>query len=169
MCMVNVLVGDNGNGKTQFLKQMLRKEGTISNIASDKSTEFVSISEEKVNELSEITGAKCSTNGSEVFVKDFKVGRRYVDIGAKLLSILTLLCREGSVLLLDEPDTHLTEDDINILTFILEYCENLFNEIWVVTHNMIMLNIESCKYYKISKGNICSISKDDAYEYINSI
>jgi hypothetical protein len=169
--MVNVLVGDNAIGKTLVLKNKLACENTVSNFANDNITRFTTLDMEKVAWMSELLGTEYKIiNNNDIAFGRMNAGGASREIPCEFRKLLILFCKSGTQLLLDEPDIHLDDDNVCDLAFLVGCCnDSIFREIWIVTHNIKMLNIEGCKYLTLNNDVLVEISKDEAYEYIDTI
>jgi Fe-S cluster assembly ATPase SufC len=167
MCVVSIIVGNNAIGKSLFLKNKL-VAGAVSNFTEDENSRIAPISEIKVHEMIKILKTDIDINNQELYFGKLYFGGKYSFVNDKFKNILTMMCKEGSILLLDEPDLHLSDSDITILSCVLENCnDKIFKEIWITTHEIGMLNIEGCRYYTLVDGCIVNIKKEEAYEYVN--
>lgn len=140
--MVTLLVGLNGQGKTIKLREIYNnlksKYMVITNLnqgysgIDGKRFSLLSNEESFINifDYHEIIKA----NDELVIITDKGENELGVPIYTKyFLDLITLLCRPGDILILDEPDFGISIDETNMLVQILHLLKDTYKEIYIVT------------------------------------
>ena len=142
--MITLLAGLNGQGKTIKLREIYSnlksKYTVITNLSrggysgiDGKRFRLLSNEESFINifDYHEIIKA----NDELVIITDDGENELGVPIYTKyFLDLITLLCRPGDILILDEPDFGISIDETNMLVQILHLLKDTYKEIYIATH-----------------------------------
>jgi hypothetical protein len=166
--MINLIVGENSSGKTVYLEKLLKekyKYGVSTNMLKiDPKIESVGFNQERVNILDEIT--ICDGINSTGQYLEFTGKKETYSL--EFIKLLSLICKDNSILILDEPDLMIEDTEGSRLAYFMSRVGHTFNEVYIVTHDELMLSIPDAKYWTVDKNmDAYEISEDEAYEFID--
>ena len=160
--MVNMYAGMSGQGKTLYLRRlqqeyMQNKVSYISNLEED-------VSYRGINDLraSIITSEVIAINNYIASVsKDDPLSKEYT-------FLLTLMARNGDVLILDTPDVLLSSWEIVSFINMLNRLGSTYTDVHIVTLNQRLLGAADQLFW-VENYNVTKISKDEIYERIGTL
>lgn len=146
--MIKFIIGENASGKTLYLDTCIEKE-----IASNENIQFITnlreanytdlkFNKARLEILEEISDVESVDTSNQILSL---IGSP-VRLSEDFLKLMTLLCRECKKAYIDEPEQGLSEYEIYLLASFLEYTEKTFDEIIIVTHSEILIQITKCIY-----------------------
>lgn len=171
--MVNMYAGMNGQGKTLYLRSlqkecMRNKVSYISNLEEDISyrglndtrTSIITSEDALVNvfDYSEVIAI---SNHIASVSKDDPLSEEYT-------SLLTLMAKNGAVLILDTPDAVLSSWEIVSFINILNRLGSTYKDVHIVTLNQRLLGAADQLFW-VENYNVTKISKDEIYERIGTL
>lgn len=168
--MINWLIGLNGAGKTVLLEEALDKEiscgkGIITNI---REVHYNCFDVQKLDALEQAENfadifdygeLKIINNKLAIINNDFNYTEQFLDI-------LTLLCREGDTLILDEPEFGLFGIEIDLLAQILQILIPFYSTGYIATHCQELLMIQPNNFYWCDKYKMEKITEEELYGHI---
>lgn len=171
--MVNMYAGMSGQGKTLYLRRlqqeyMQNKVSYISNLEED-------VSYRGINDLraSIITSEEAFVNVfdySEVIAINNYIASVSKDdpLSKEYTFLLTLMARNGDVLILDTPDVLLSSWDIVSFINMLNRLGSTYTDVHIVTLNQRLLGAADQLFW-VENYNVTKISKDEIYERIGTL
>lgn len=168
--MIKWLVGLNGAGKTVLLEEILDRE--IDNekkiITNIRKVHYNDFDIRKLNALEQSEDFEAIFDYGELKIINNKItiinnDFRYTE---KFLDILTLLCREGDTLVLDEPEFGLFGIEIDILAKIFQILIPFYSNGYVATHCQELFSVEPNNFYWCDKYKLIKITEEELYEHI---
>ena len=93
----------------------------------------------------------------EIVDSDIKYTDRFIDL-------LTLLCRKGEVLVLDEPEFGLYGIEISTMVKLFKILKESYKKAFIATHCQELLNFEDDCFYLVHEYNKYRIEGDRVYE-----
>lgn len=149
--MINLIVGENSTGKTLYLESLVKTGRELINLERlDKylNTPYNQFRLEKLRELD-----ICDVDASNPFHLSLVEPDRPLSI--EFTKLVSLMCKDGNVLLLDEPDKNLLwYEDYYFISF-LSAVSSSFKEIYVVTNDDEILDLKH-----ITKLNYMTVKKN---------
>ena len=91
-----------------------------------------------------------------------------IDFTDIFLKMLTLLCRKGDILILDEPEIGMTKWDIYYLDRTLEILIPTYKDVWIVTHNP-RLFFDADNYYWAKNYELIKITEEQLHQAVGSV
>lgn len=169
--MITLIIGQNAIGKSAYLKNRIKKSsdnGILTNIVSSEYLKNLDYNEERIQQLEDILDTDNIIRNQDLL----GIETDEVTIGQYFTRILTLICKNGSILYLDEPEFDLSYKEIGFLVWFLCRVEDTFTEMEIVTHSEILLGIPNKKVqtveYDESRKEFKLVDlKDDAYVTID--
>ena len=168
--MIKWIVGLNGAGKTVFLEQKLdsyinEKNNVITNIRKVKYKDFdvkrlALLQSEEADENIWDYGRLCISNNT---IRIYTDG---IDYTPEFLNIITLLCRKGNILMLDEPELGLYGIEIDLLVKVLELLLPTYSEGYIATHCQELFSLQPENFYWCEKYKLEKITEKKLYEHI---
>lgn len=170
--MIKIYVGLNGAGKTLKLEDIQRKQRALGKtcVSNLKKIKYKDLDQRRVGIITsdsvfanildyrEITATKeyiISTDEEYTFSQEH-------------LDILTLMCRRGSILILDEPDFGLDAWEVCTVRDILSLLSETYEEIHIVTHNDWLFPIAE-EIYWVKDYESFRISEEELYAHIGKV
>lgn len=173
--MIKIIIGQNASGKTLYLNNCIDSElmefNTIDFVTNMKDASYndVSYNQERLEILESITDVERIDTSNELLAL---IGNP-IKLSKDFLQIVTLLCKECKRVYLDEPEQGLSEYEINLLVSFLQYADNTYEEIIVVTHSELFVQIPVCKIFtpKMSETTsdivLFEVEEDQKFEVID--
>lgn len=168
--MIKWIVGLNGAGKTVLLDEMIDnalqdKEQLITN-AREVHYENFDMSKidelrrsDYYNEIFDYGNLEIVNNKLAIINTDFRYTNAFLDI-------VTLLCRNGDILILDEPELGLFGLEIDLLVKIFEVLLPLYKGGYIVTHCQELFGLYPDDFYWCDNYNLLKITEEELYEHI---
>ena len=140
--MITLIIGQNATGKSVYLKnrakEAVRKnENIISNTWDTTYLNNRGYNAERIEALEEVFDSEEITENPEYL--DIKTDE--ISIGKSFKDMLTMICREGDELYLDEPEYALNSREEAYLVSFLYRVLDTFKNIEIVTHSELFLGI----------------------------
>ena len=165
--MLKWLVGLNGAGKTVLLEEKLDdaikcNQKIVTNV---RKVHYKGFDTRKLNALKE----------SEFFEEIFDYGdleninNRIVIVNNDynytdaFMNILTLLCREGDTLILDEPEFGLFGREVDILVKVVQILVPFYTNGYIATHCQELLSVQPQNFYWCSDYKIEKLTEEELY------
>lgn len=174
--MVRMFIGLNGNGKTLMLRNIQRnlknKYSIVSNLRNykyegfDKTRLELLLTDDNFDTIFDYHEV-IKTNDKLVILTSEDDGEKEV-YSSYFTNILTLLCRKGDILILDEPEYGLYSDEIKALCDILELLKETYVNIFIATHCSRLFYL-SDKAFWIENYVAKEITEEELYEHIGKI
>ena len=174
--MIKIIIGQNASGKTLYLdnvvEEMSQGDGEIdfvTNLADQHIFDHVPFLPDKVEILCEILQAE-RVDTSCVILTPVESP---VVLGREFIEIITLLCKDVKAVYLDEPEQGLSEYEMSILCTLIQYFSRFFEEIIIVTHSELFVQMVNCRYFtvvmdeKTADVELIQVSEDDKFEIID--
>jgi ABC-type uncharacterized transport system ATPase subunit len=83
--------------------------------------------------------------------------------------MLDMLCRSGSILILDRPDREVEARAINALYEIILCISETFDEVWVVTNCVDMIECEHVNCFVIRSGELVQLTNEEAHKILEEV
>lgn len=165
--MIKWLVGLNGAGKTVLLEEELDNaindnKKIVTNIRPVSYKGFDTrkinalINSEFFEEIFDYGDLEIKNNRIVIANNDFNYTEHFLDI-------LTLLCREGDTLILDEPEFGLYGIEIDILAKILQILIQFYADGYIATHCQELLSVQPQNFYWCSNYGIRKLTEEELY------
>lgn len=168
--MINLIIGKNALGKTVYLNKLKDKndlDKIITNLITFRYIKNEKYNQERLDILQELLLADeiIPTNPKLTIVKpDFEISQEFIDI-------MTLLCKDRNLVLIDEPNKGLTPHERFRLISFLAQTAHTFDSVYIVTHYEGMLAIPNINIYTVDKYNnelnLIQLNRGEAYEVID--
>ena len=154
--MIKWIIGLNGSGKTVYLEKLLDKEvDNCSKIITNiRQTHYSGFNADRLELLKQYD------------FYDIAIKRDDFEFTDYFLDVLTLLCRNGDTLILDEPDYGLYGMDINFLCDILEVLVDTYKKGYIATHCQQLFGINPDSFYWCNDYSLRKLKEQDLYGYI---
>lgn len=164
------VIGNNGSGKTVYLE----------NLAEDLSGSGKTV----VTNVKEVTYQGISNKRFELLTTDEAYEKlRFIDVrlgdtGLSLVSsydevstdafakLLTLLCRNGDYLVLDEPEYGLSLAEQYVMVYVFQILLPTYKDFVIATHCTIFMSLDTSDWYFCKDYKLSSILEDNLYGYI---
>jgi len=168
--MMKWLVGLNGAGKTVILEEALEEainagERIVTNIRNVhyngfdmKKVDALEMSE-NLEDIFDYGELKIINNKVLVVNNDFSYTEEF-------LNVLTLLCREGDTLILDEPEFGLFGIEIDILVKVFNVLSPFYKKGYIATHCQELFTVQPDNFYWCKKYDMEKITEEELYEHI---
>lgn len=164
------IIGLNGSGKTVYLDNQIdeykKKGSTIENVRNTK--QYSGFDEHRIALLEEMENYDIITNYGELRVINNKLeiitdGITYTEY---FFNLITLLCRKGDYLILDEPEFGLYGMELSSLVEILMTLLPTYKDGIIATHCQKLLCIEPNNFYWCKDYKLTKIAEENLYEHI---
>lgn len=163
--MINYIIGSNSLGKSMYLRKMCQAFSNKMLVTNLVYTDYAKIPYDiKMVECIEDTYGCDVQLGSVVLVNNLG----YVQNKAMQV-IESLMMKDASVFILDEPEFGVDNEDIGILFRLLEEMRNLKKEVWVSTHNIDLILTEGVNVYTLCDGILTEVRREDIEEIMDKI
>lgn len=169
--MVDWIVGLNGGGKTVYLEKMIDNEldngsKIITNI---RQPYYKGFNADRIKLLEQYDFYDILTDYGEIEVINNRLAIKRDDFEFTdyFLDILTLLCRNGDTLILDEPEYGLYGMEINFLCEILEVLVDTYKKGYIATHCQQLFGINPDNFYWCSDYKLRKLKEHELYGYIS--
>lgn len=154
--MITIIVGNNAIGKSAYLKNKVKNRVGITENIIYNGIEFETVLKyreyngDRINELQEVLDADEIVEN----VKELTASNTEIEFTGSFRDIVSVICREGNELYLDEPEYGLNDVEISYLVKFIYRILDTFDNIEIVTHAELFLTIlESNKKTIIVKNN----------------
>lgn len=90
-----------------------------------------------------------------------------------ILQIITILCKDFKRMYIDEPEQGLSEYEINLLCLFLQLTEETYEEIVIVTHSELLIQMPCYELYTLKMSEtttdieLISVGEDEKFEIID--
>lgn len=170
--MINLIVGENSTGKTLYLKSLAKSNKGLTNL--ERLDMYINVPYNKSRLKSLRALDICDVDESNPYILSLAEPDR--PLTTKFIELVTLMCKEGDILMLDEPDKGLLwYEDYHFISFLLSVSGS-FKDIYIVTHDdeMMVLSVMNKANFmtvKKDKGTVISynITKEQANELIDKV
>lgn len=150
--MVKIIVGQNCLGKSVYLEKLLctvNVERLNTNVAEVCLNSDLGYNQERVDSLDDVI--ECGTiylgdNSISITDLDFRVSKAFEDI-------VTVVCREGDYLYLDEPEYGLNSWEVAKLMCLIARVAETFTDVQIVTHDETFFGILDKSVYTVQYVN----------------
>lgn len=168
--MLTLIIGKNASGKTIYLNSLLFKFKS-SNIITNLLDKDYIVNTKFNEERKEVFRKLMLADKIEEVNNKFKFQNPYFEPSDEFNNLMSLLCRDRKILLLDEPDRDITYNEKNILINFLAFTYKTYDQIYIVTHDEEMLNLPKYELIAIKKINgefiPMKVNEEDADEVID--
>ncbi len=170
--MITIIVGNNAIGKSAYLKNKVKNRVSITENVIYNSTEFETVLKnrtynyDRIEELLEVLDAEEIIDN----VRELTALNSEIELTGSFRDIVTVICREGDELYLDEPEFGLSDIEISYLVRFIYRILDTFKHIEIVTHAELFLTILEANKKTIVVKNNCFETVDiegDAYAVID--
>lgn len=146
--MIKFIIGENASGKSLYLDNIIKAD-----LDNHSEVEFVTNTYEIKNDnieydkdrlsvLEDISGAEeIDTSNSLLAIVESPV-----KLSKEFLQLMTILCQKCKRAYLDEPEQGLSEYEINILSSFLMQAGRTYEDMVIVTHSELLIQIPNCVY-----------------------
>lgn len=165
--MIKWIVGLNGSGKTVYLENITDKEidnkSTI--VTNIRKPHYKGFNETRVNLIrsSDFCTELTDYGDIEIINNRLSIKRDDFEFTEYFLDIITLLCRNGDTLILDEPEYGLYGIEISFLRDILEVLIGTYKKGYIVTHCQSLFCIEPDNFYWCDNYALKKIEENELY------
>lgn len=167
--MITLPIGNNAIGKTEYLRKILKSYRFDDVITNMRPKEYIlneTHNQERLDILSDI-----------LISEDIKPAKYQLiindpcfELSTKFLELMTLLCRNRDIMILDNPDAELTFEEKSVIISFLARTTHTYKQVFIVTHNEKMLCLKA-KFYTVEKRDgdffLKEVSDADAYKVID--
>ncbi len=176
--MINIYIGENGQGKTLLLEDYIdnidNKESIVTNFVDILGLDIRKLSKERLSIVLDEYNSGKLFDGYDVAVKNGKIipdvdTKEYSD---EYIDIITLLCKDGDILVLDEPDMGLDLQETSKLQLALIMLIPTYKNVRIAFHSQSLLGMEDfidINYYWVQNYKAISITEEQVYEAIGTI
>ena len=168
--MINWIVGLNGSGKTVYLEKVLDKEVDSGSkiITNIRQTYYSGFNADRLELLKQYDFYDILTDYGEIEAINnrLSIKRDDFEFTEYFLDILTLLCRNGDTLILDEPEYGLYGMEINFLCDILEVLVDTYKKGYIATHCQQLFGINPDNFYWCSDYKLRKLEEHELYGHI---
>lgn len=159
--MVRLIIGQNAIGKSVYIKNKAKKElekcdKILCNIWDSKYLINITYNEDRIEALYDILDAEEITENRECLL----IKSNICEFSQSMLKIVSLICKEGSKLYLDEPEYGLTNREIGYLVAFIYNIMDTFDEVEIVTHSEL--------FFGIQEAEVVTVSLDKNKKYVIS-
>ena len=168
--MINLIIGNNAIGKTAYLNILIKKYGIdniTTNLRSDTYFQYIKYNEERVQILQTLLSANKIEHNLTYL--DIKNPDRVLTLN--FLKLVTTICRDRDILILDDPEKDLTYMEKNFLLTFLDNISTTFSEMFISTHYECMLSLDNMSTYTVLKEGetftLKNVAKEDMYAVID--
>lgn len=167
--MLTLIIGQNAIGKSVYIKEeakraMQEDENVLCNFISSDYLKNIRYNQERIEILGDLLDANEIKQSAEMLFID-----RDMPITKKFTEIVTLICKNGDRLFLDEPEYKLHDREIGMLVAFIYRVADTFKQIEIVTHSELFLGILSAEIKTVKKDKYRYVLTDleDAYDTID--
>lgn len=170
--MINLIVGENSTGKTLYLESLIKTGKELTNL--ERLDKYLNVPYDKlrVERLRDLY--ICDVDASNPFVLGLAEPDR--PLTPNFIELVSLMCKEGDTLLLDEPDKDLQWYENNYFISFLLSISSSFKDIYIATHDdgifgLSIIDKATFMTVKKDKGTVIpySITKEQAHELIDKV
>lgn len=169
--MINWIIGLNGSGKTVYLEKVLDKEVDSGSkiITNIRQTHYSGFNADRLELLKQYDFYDILTDYGEIEVINNRLAIKRDDFEFTdyFLDIITLLCRNGDTLILDEPEYGLYGMEINFLCDILEVLVDTYKKGYIATHCQQLFGINPDNFYWCSDCKLKKLTEHELYGTID--
>ena len=171
--MLNIVIGRNASGKTFYLERLIKKYGITNvntNLANRDDTYDIPYNKQRIEILKNVMDADEIHEQRSVLSIS---GDLIDDISPEFLELVSLICRDKDILLLDEPFKLIRDNEYGWLLDFLAQVQLTYSKIVIVTHNELALGLPDICIMTIkmedTDSNISQIpvTEDMAYAVID--
>ena len=168
--MIKWIIGLNGSGKTVYLEKLLDKQfDNCSKIITNiRQTHYSGFNADRLELLKQYDFYDILTDYDEIEVINNRLAIKRDDFEFTdyFLDVITLLCRNGDTLILDEPEYGLYGMEINFLCDILEVLVDTYKKGYIATHCQQLFGINPDSFYWCNDYSLRKLKEQDLYGYI---
>lgn len=146
--MLTLYAGVNGQGKTILLQKRINSALSKGEIVATnmKKIPYTKYSEERIRLLTNFE----LTERIFDFVQFELINNQIVALDTddlnwkysnQFMELLNIICSQGDILVLDEPDAELSDIEIRHLIGLIDLIRNTYKEIYLATHNKKMFSL----------------------------
>ena len=168
--MIKWIVGLNGSGKTVLLEDELEEEinknsKIITNLKNityrdfDKNRIDMLVGHDDYVDIFDYGDIEINNNEMTITENGHEYSKNF-------LNILSLLCRKGDVLILDEPEFGLYGVEMMMLGRIINILSNTYKNGLIATHCQYLFPNDSDNFYWCKEYKLEKISEDELHEHI---
>jgi len=173
--MIKFIIGKNASGKTLYLnncvKQDLNSNEDIEFVTNLKDTNYQDVDYDyrKIEILEEISHADSIDTSNELLA----LIESPVKLSKEFLQLVTILCKKCKRAYIDEPEQGLSEYEINLLASFLQYTNKFFEEIVVVTHSELLIQVTGCRLLTVKMDEfttdiqLLEVSEEKKFEIVD--
>lgn len=170
--MVTMVLGENASGKTLYIKKKCKE--LASKYKMDVVTNLIKVPYDGIDEkryqlLSDEEAYEYIWDCREI---DKSTGVITIEGGSVFseyfLNIVTLLCRKGDYLILDEPEFDLLSREINMLYKICELILPTYKEVHIATHQQWLFGLAD-RWLWVQDYKVKEISEEEVYAHIGTL
>jgi len=164
------VIGDNGSGKTVYLENLVEELGSSNKtiVTNVKDVFYRGINDERFEllrtdeayERLRYTDVRLGDNGLSL-VNSYD--EPLTDAFAKLL---TLLCRNGDYLVLDEPEYGLSLAEQYVMVYVFLILLPTYKDFVIATHCTVFMCLDTTDWHYCEDYKLSSILEDNLYGYI---
>ena len=169
--MLRLVVGQNAIGKSVYLNDQLLLNSSNVNINTNLAdADFLcsrDYDDERVEHLEEVLDL-CDIYLGESRIK---ITNCEVDVSITFEEIITIICKQGDYLYLDEPEYGLKDWEITRLFNLIIRVADSFKEVIIVTHNELFLGVPDKEVCTVEWQNssyvLKPVEEDKIYDTID--
>lgn len=169
--MTEWYIGENGTGKTVLLEEILDREiekgfKVITNLRNIKYDGF---DEDRINLIRNYDDFNLLFDYHEIKVNSndrMEVVDSEIKYTDSFINLLTLLCRKGDVLILDEPEFMLYGIEISSMVELFEILKESYKKAFIATHCQELLDFEDDCYYLLHDYKQYKLEEDQIFKCI---
>lgn len=171
--MVRLIIGKNAAGKTLYLENMIKRYELFevnTNMRDKIYTYQIPYNKKRIEILKECLETEdISENSLSLGIAN---STAYM-ISTELLELLTLICRDRNILILDEPLKKLSAYEYEVFIKVIAWVQDTYTDIYIVTHNELALAIPGKQCYTVEMDQetnhvrLIEIAKENELEVID--
>lgn len=170
--MITLIIGQNAIGKSVYINNkakeaLKRNENIICNVWDTTYLDNRQYNTQRIEALMDLFDTEDIVQKKQFL--ELKTDE--IEVGKSLSEILTIICKEGDELYLDEPEYGLSTAEINYLVSFIYKVSNTFDNIEIVTHSEIFFGILEAekKTVELNSNNeyVLTDLRGSAYETID--
>lgn len=166
------IVGLNSSGKTVNLYKELNQNRTPNTVTNLQKVCYNNFDETRLDLICnsyEWQGDMFEYDEIEIINNSIVLKMDGMNYTQAFLDIITLLCRKGDTLILDEPEYGLYESEIPMLMHCLMYLIPTYKNVTIATHCQYLFAVEPDNFYWCENYKLKKITQRELYEHIGQL
>lgn len=165
------IVGLNSAGKTVNLYEELDRNRTADTITNLTDVSYDGFDEERIQMIksSSVIEEIWDYGDIEIANNSITIVTDGINYTKEFLNLITLLCRKGNTLILDEPEFGLYGIEINLMVQCLQLLLPTFENVFIATHCQELFALEPDNFYWCNDYQLEKITEKKLYEHMGEL